>query len=71
MNKQTRRLFSVNLATRVIKGAQVPKEGKSGIGSSLAIQERPRVKGVAVNSSKERADSGRKAWKGAGNPLGR
>lgn len=77
MNKQTRSLRKEHKSTSVIKGAPVPKEGKSVIGESLIFVEFENTKGRNVDSSKGRLAGvtpnghARKAWRGLGNPLGR
>lgn len=69
MNKQTR---SYNKGTpysrKVQKGQQHPDNAHSGYAVDV---EKPSSKGRSVNSSKERADAGRKPWKGHGDVLGR
>jgi hypothetical protein len=79
MNSQTAGYRKVNLSTKVVKGAPVPKGPSPDVlkGGALTLVSFESTKGQAVNSSKERANSktpggkDRKPWKGHGDPLGR
>ena len=74
MNKQTRSLIKLQLCTKVGKGINTGND--SGVSNALSngaltFQPRPTVKGRIVDSHGEREKSGKKPWRGQGNPLGR
>jgi hypothetical protein len=68
MNKQTRHYHKRGLSFKVQKGSSHPNNQHSGYATPQSFEV---AKGRAVNSSKERADSGRQPWKGMGDPMGR
>ena len=64
-NQNSRQNAKRNLACKVQKGQSGPKNSSSGY---AVLVEHVRAKGVNVNSSKERADTGKKPWRGGTNP---
>ena len=60
-NKNSRANAKLNLACKMHKGQSDPKNSHS---SHAVLVEHVRVKGVNVNSSKERETSGKKPWRG-------
>ncbi len=75
MNKQTKAFREVNTSTKVSKGTafRITRNSNSGaLGEgALSFQPFEPTKGRHVNSGKEREASGRKAWKGCGDPCNR
>ena len=79
MNKQTRSLRKVNKSLKVGKGVAVPKVlGNGGHCADAHFKAEclvwvtfPSTDGTSVNSSAERKASGRKPWRGLGDPLKR
>ena len=60
-NKSTRQNAKLNLACKVMKGQSDPDNTHSGY---AVLVEHVRIKGVNVNSSKERAANGKRPWRG-------
>lgn len=60
-NQSSRNNVKLNLVCKVQKGQSDPSNSHSGY---AVYKEHVRVKGVHVNSSKERAANGKKPWKG-------
>ena len=60
-NQNSRANAKLNLACKMHKGQSDSKNSHS---SHAVLVEHVRVKGVNVNSSKERATSGKKPWRG-------
>ena len=61
MNKNSRQNAKLNLACKVQKGQSDPDNTHSGY---AVLVSHERVKGVNVNSSKERAANGKRPWRG-------
>jgi hypothetical protein len=60
-NRNSKQNAKLNLACKVQKGQSDPKNTHGGYAVLVAHE---RVKGVNVNSSKERAANGKKPWRG-------
>ena len=74
MNQQTRSLKGTGFATKVGKGINTGND--SGVSNAISNEAltfvaAPVTKGVCVDSHTLREKSGRKPWKGCGDPLGR